>query len=397
MTENLRIAFVTGGVPFGGSTIFLLNLATGLQSLGIPSEVYCFTKDNPLAADFAAARIPIHIADETKLIFEDRLTNLYEAMAKFKPTVVIANLGPEALEMVRYVPAGVIRLAMGHERGMFSRRSKYARDLDANVVVNPFWEKLANELNPGVPSKYIAHGIPLPESDLARTPNLERPLSLTYFGRLVGTKGTHLFPEIVKEFRHRSIPFHWAIYGEGPDEGTLRESLASEIQAGTVTISPQIPRDAIFRTIRKHDVFIMASDHEGGPLTLLEAMSLGLVPICNDTPCLVQEVVTPDNGFIIPRKPAKYAEMFDRLHRDRPLLERMSAAARKTITQQYSITAMAERYIKFVKTMPVPPASLPWAAHITPKPILCLPLLSRIYQSIGLARQARRMAKRIRS
>src|SRR6185312_7362306 len=113
------------------------------------------------------------------------------------------------------------------------------------------------------------------------------------------TKGTRLFPDIIKELHQRKVPFRWAIYGNGPDEGYVRESLAAEIQAGNVVVSPHVPREELFRTIRKHDVFIMASDHEGGPLTLLEAMSVGLVPICHDTPCLVQEVVNPENGFII--------------------------------------------------------------------------------------------------
>jgi colanic acid/amylovoran biosynthesis glycosyltransferase len=397
MTNKLKFALVTGGLPAGGSTTFLLNLATGLQSFGISSEVYSFTNENPLAVDFAAARIPVHIADETKLIYEDRLANLYHAMAEFQPTVAIASLGIEAFEMLRYLPAGVTRLAMGHERGMLSSPTKYAGSLDAIVVVNPFWERLANELTPGVPSKYLAHGIPTTEADLTRTPNPDRPLSLTYFGRLVFTKGTRLFPEIIKELHQRSVPFRWAIYGNGPDEGYVRESLAAEIQAGNVTVSPHISRDELFPTIRQHDVFIMASNHEGGPLTLLEAMALGLVPICNDTPCLVQEVVTPNNGFIIPREPAQYAEMFSRLHKDRPLLERMSIEARKTITEHYSITAMAERYIKFVKTMPPRPTAVSWPKKIKPRPIRGMPILSRITQSTGLVRQARRLAKRFRN
>jgi glycosyltransferase involved in cell wall biosynthesis len=397
VTDKLKFALVTGGLDAGGSTSFLLNLANGLRLLGVRSEVYCFTKGNPLASDFAAAQIPVYTTDETKLIYEDRLANLYEAIAGFKPTVVIASLGAESFEMLRYLPSGIIRLGMGHERGMLSLLSKYAQNLDATVVVNPFWERLANQLTPSVASKYLAHGIPLQAQDLARSPNPDRPLSLTYFGRLVDTKGTRLFPEIVKELHRRSFPFHWAIYGNGPDEAYVRESFAPEIQAGNVTVSPYISREALYRTIRKHDVFIMASDHEGGPLTLLEAMSLGLVPICNDTPCLVQEVVTPNNGFIIPREPAEYAEMFSKLHQDRTLLEHMSAAARKTITEHYSLIAMAERYIKFIKTLCPPPSAVSWPSHVKPEPIRGMSLLARATQSTALTRQARRIVKRIRS
>ncbi len=186
------------------------------------------------------------------------------------------------------------------------------------------------------------------------------------------------------------------VWERSAEEGFLREHLAAEIQTGQVIISPPFSRKELFRAIRQHDVFIMASNHEGGPLTLLEAMALGLVPICNDTPCLVQEVVTPNNGFIIPREPAQYAESFSALHKDRARLERMSAAARKIITEQYGLNAMAGRYLAFFKELAPHPCATSWPARITPQPIRNMPLLARISQGNGLVRQARRIAKRIR-
>ena len=54
-------------------------------------------------------------------------------------------------------------------------------------------------------------------------------------------------------------------------------------------MSSPVSRDQLFPLVRQHDVFIMASEIEGGPLTLLEAMALGLVPICND-------ISVPDPG-----------------------------------------------------------------------------------------------------
>lgn len=396
MTGKLKIGLATAGLPCGGSTTFLLNLASGLHSLGIPSEVYSFSNDNPLAADFAAAGIPVHTADETKLIYEDRLTKLYQTIAKFEPTVVIASLGAEAFEILRYLPPGVTRVAMVHEWGMHSLPPQYAKNLDAVVVVNPFWVERANQLTPGAACRYLAHGIRLPEPELVRDPNSAAPLNLTYFGRLVWTKGTRLFPAIAKELHRLEVPFRWAIYGNGPDESYLRESLAAEIGAANVVISPHISRGDLFRTIRKHDVFIMASEHEGGPLTLLEAMSLGLVPICNDTPCLVQEVVDSKNGFIIPREPAKYAEMLSLLHRDRPRLESMSANARRTITEQYSLRAMAERYVEFFMGLASGPAAVSWPRTISPKPIRGIKFWGQLSQGAGFVRQARRILKRVR-
>jgi glycosyltransferase involved in cell wall biosynthesis len=396
MTGKLKVAFVTGGLPFGGSTTFLLYLASGLRSLGISSQIFSFTKGVAFAAEFDAAGIPIHVADETTLIFEDRLAALYQKLAEFQPTVVFANLGADSYEMLRYVPRGTIRMGMIHDPINQSMPPRYQDSLDGIVVVNPSWAEVTRGLAPGLSCQYLAHGIPLPEPGLTRKSVPGAPLSITYFGRLTEVKGAKVFPGITQQLRQRNIPFHWTIYGGGPEEGYLRESLATEIQTGAVILSPPVSHHDLFSTIRKHDVFIFASEIEGGPLTLIEAMSLGLVPVCNDIPCLVQELVTPENGFVISRDPAKYAEAISVLHHDRPRLERMSVAARKTITERYSTTAMAERYVNFMKTFEPGSVSVSWPARIRPQPIRGLNLLSHLGQSNPVGRQARRIAKRIR-
>ena len=392
----MKIAFFTGGLPLGGSTTFILYLADGLRELGISSEVFSFANGNPFAAEFSAVGIPVHTSDKTKFIFEDQLTALYQEVAWFKPTVAIANLATESYEMLRYLPAGVVRLSMIHDPINQGFPPIYRDSLDGVITVNPSWVEVTNQLSSGLPCKYLAHGIPHPESNLVRIPSPAEPLRLTYFGRLTEVKGAKLFPEIVKELHLRKVPFRWTIYGSGPDEDYLREHLAAEIKTREVVMSPFIPRDKLFENIRNHDVFIMASEVEGGPLTLLEAMAAGLVPICNDTPSLAQQVVTPENGFIIPREAAKYAETFSVLHQDRSRLERMSAAARKTITAQYGLKAMAERYVDFIKTLAPKQTVDSWPEKISPKAIRGLSTISQLSQSVGLARQTRRLIKRLR-
>ena len=162
-----------------------------------------------------------------------------------------------------------------------------------------------------------------------------------------------------------------------------------------MTIAPYVPRQKLFQYIRRHDVFIMASENEGGPLTLLEAMAVGLVPVCGDIPCLIQEVVNRETGFVVPRTPKSLAGPIAELHRDRPRLERMSAAARKTITEKYGLKAMAERYVEFIEALGPKIEPSEWPENIRPRPIRSLPWLSRLSQGTTLGRQVRRMAKRL--
>lgn len=398
MSRPSKIAFVTGGLQFGGSTIFLLNLGSGLKSLGVPSAAFSFNRANPFAADFESAGIPTFTADENSLIIEDRMALLYRKLAEFSPTAVIANIGVEAYEMFRYLPEGVNRVGMVHDLAMEPQRwlPVYQDVLDGLVVVNSHLLQDIRRIVPQMKSSYLAHGIRTPDEPPRRA-NPSAPLKLIYFGRLEACKGTRLFPEIIAALRQRKIAFQWTLHGSGPDEDWLRNHLAAEIAAGNVVLSSKVLQHELYSLVRQHDVFIMASDMEGGPLTLLEAMSLGLVPVCNEIPCMIQEVITPENGFRIPRNPEAYAGTIALLSGDRPKLEQMSAAARKTITAQYTARAMAQRYVDFIASLTSSSAPVTWPGRIKPKPLRGFSAVGQMTQSVGLVRQARRILKRLNS
>ncbi len=367
----LRIALVTGGLPFGGSTTFLQLLATGLLNAGVPCEIYSFTQANPLAAEFASAGITVHTCDENRLIFEVRLVQTFAALARFNPTVVLANIGREAYEILRYLPHGVLRVGMVHDRTMQPEQliPAYRDVLDQVVVVAAHLVGDVCAAAPEVSCAYLAHGIPLTTKVAPREPNLAESLKLIYFGRLTEGKGARLFPAITDALHRRQIPFQWTIHGQGEDETYLRRRLAAETARGEVVFSTPVPRDQLLQLVRRHDIYMLASDVEGGPLTLLEAMALGLVPVCGDIPCLVQEVIRPENGFRVPRnEPDAFAEAISRLHQNRLLLERLSAAARETITEHFTVQAMACRYINLMEQHACPSGIVNWPERIQPRP-----------------------------
>lgn len=393
MKEGLKIAFVSGGLQFGGSTTFLVNLANGSRSLGVSTAAFSFTRENPFASDFAALGVPVHTFDEKRLIFEDRLTAIYEQVSRFNPAAVLANIGGEAYEFLRYLPKGVARIGMIHDTAMGPRQlvALYKDVLSGVAVVNTHLAEEVKSAAPKMPCRYLAHGIPIPEESLVRSPNPNGPLKIIYFGRLIEQKGTRIFASIIKHLHERKIPFRWTFHGTGSEENFLRTRLAAEIASGEVVLSAPVSRDRLFPLVRQHDVFVMASEVEGGPLTLLEAMALGLVPVCNDIPCLIQEVIHPDNGFCVPREPRRYVESLAILHQNRTQLEQMSAAARRTIRADYSTQAMAERYRAFINSL-LEPGAVSWPAQIKPEPIRGSGL-ARLSQRGGLARHVRRMLK----
>jgi glycosyltransferase involved in cell wall biosynthesis len=391
----MRVALVTGGVPLGGSTTMILYLASALRALGVPTEVFSFTASNPLAREFSKAGVPIHLQDEERLIYEDRLQSLYYRLRVFDPSVVMSFLSVESYEVLRYVPPGVLRIGVVLDMAVRPRTfvPQYAHVMDHVVVIAHYLVNEIVQAEKHPPVTHIQLGIPIPADIAPRESNPCAPLRLIYYGRLENeSKGVRIFPQIAAALKKRGVPYVWTIQGTGPEEDFLRQALAGEIQEGTVRFATPVSQELLLSVIRSHDIYVLTSTNEGGPLTLLEAMALGLVPVCGDIPALVQDVINSDNGFRVPRDEADaYAEKISKLNADRDMFERMSAAATRTITANFSNESMARRYAQLFDSLLKPNASRIWPETITP-----IGLSGTAVFSSRFGRSLRRIAKRIR-
>jgi glycosyltransferase involved in cell wall biosynthesis len=391
----MRVAFVTGGVPLGGSTTLILYLASALRALGVPTEVFSFTANNPLAHEFSKAGVPIHLQDEARLIYEDRLLSLYRSLRIFDPSVVMSILGVESYEILRYMPAGVLRIGVILDMAVRPRAlvPQYTHVMDHVVVIAHYLVKEILQAKEHPPVTHIQIGIPIRADVAPREPNPSAPLRLIYYGRLENeSKGVRLFPEIAAALKKRNVPYTWTIQGMGPEEDFLQQAFAAEIQEGTVHFSTPVSQELLPSVIRSHDIYILTSTNEGGPFTLLESMALGLVPVCGDIPALVQDVITFENGFRVPRAQADaYAEKISQLNKDRDLLKRMSVAARATITEDFSQESMARSYAQLFDSLLKPKAPRIWPEAITPSGLSGTALFSSRF-----GRSLRRIAKRMR-
>jgi glycosyltransferase involved in cell wall biosynthesis len=396
--QKLKVALVTASLPLGGTTTFSLFLCAGLKQSGVEARVFSFTKAHPLAEEFSSWDIPVHVEDDGRLIFEDRVAGIYDKLREFQPTVVFAVLGGEAFEFLRYVPAGVLRVGMVHDHHppVYETLRAYKPFCDQVVAVAASIRDYIRSEFRDVTCTYLQHGVLFKEGEEPRAANPTGKLRLLFFGRFdQGQKQVLIFPEIWRELKRLGVACHWTIHGAGPAEAALRAGMAAAVRAGEATFSTPMHYDQLGGFIRQHDVYVMASLHEAGPLTLIEAMGRGLVPVCSDIPCLVEEIVRPENGFrVAVRDPAAYAQAIARLDQDRTLLEALSQRARQTISEEFTAQAMARRYMSFVEQHPTTEARLQWPAQVEIKPVLVADWKLHWVQRLALARSARRWWRR---
>lgn len=367
----MRVAFVTGGLKLGGSTTFLCNICGELLQRGIPTQILSFEKDNPLKSDFDNLQIPVSAMDGNRMIFEDRIRTGYKALHDFRPTVVLANLGSVSFEMLRYVPEGVFRIGIGHSDhpNVYQMIRNYASTMDALGVVS-ITMKRTFETFPELKTSvyYLPLGVHIPK-ELHRSYNTGNSLRILYLGRVEQEqKRVHLFPQIFEELKASGIPFHWTIAGDGPEKQRLENTMKSSPHQ-SVSFPGTIPYKQVPELLDAHDILILASDHEGLPLTLLEAMGAGLVPVVSHLPSGIPDVVNSDSGILVAADDIPgYARAIVHLHHHREDLIEKGISARKRVERGFSIAAMTERWLSII-----PKASLPtdiWPAKTTVQPPL---------------------------
>lgn len=159
--------------------------------------------------------------------------------------------------------------------------------LDALVVTNRLSGELARTLG-GMEAKrvfYAPYGVqlgsglgePAPATEAAGT----QPLRIAWVGRLdQAQKRVQDLAPILEALDAEGIAFQLTIAGDGPERPLVETSLAGRIAAGQVIVAGAIPRPELTRRIyRTHQVLLITSEWETGPIVAWEAMAAGMAVV----------------------------------------------------------------------------------------------------------------------
>ena len=158
---------------------------------------------------------------------------------------------------------------------------------------------------------------------------------LLYLGRIEVNKGMDYLLEACKKLKDKGLPFvlHMAGKEEVSNQYVPRfeEALGPHfIYEGVVT------GERKSELLKKCDIFVLPSFFEGLPMSLLECMSYGMIPVTTSVGS-IPSVVNDNNGCLIPLK--NYDTIVDSLSfllKDRTYAQQLSDNAAKTIRDKFS-------------------------------------------------------------
>jgi glycosyltransferase involved in cell wall biosynthesis len=176
----------------------------------------------------------------------------------------------------------------------------------------------------GVPTEYPAR-------------RSEGPLRIVYTGRLVQRQKRILdYLDVAAQLHSRGMDFAITLIGEGSQEHDLRLLGADFIRRGQLRLTGRLSGEALRGELEAADVFLLLSEFEGLPISLLEAMGHGCVPVVTAVESGIEEVIEPGvNGQLIPPgDAAAAAAVIEELKRDSAQRERLARAAHATVREK---------------------------------------------------------------
>ena len=161
------------------------------------------------------------------------------------------------------------------------------------------------------------------------------PLTLGYLGRITKTKGMDYLLQACCMLKESQIPFYLKIAGAEEIEGQYLPLFCKTL--GTQFVYSGIVSGESKKAFQQSlDVLAMPTFFEGLPISLLECMSYGAVPVITPVGSIPTVVTEGRNGMLVKVKDAEsIVDAITYLHTHRDRLEQMSKLARNYIYEHF--------------------------------------------------------------
>lgn len=315
----MKIIQVIGGGEKGGSRNHIITLSKELIKRGMDVEIICFL-DDVIVKNAKKNDIPVTVFPMKRITNIFVIRKLYKYLKKENPDIIHTHgfranfIGRLAGWRINVPLITTVHSSIYHDYAKFLKRVFYHRiekmtrpltnkfitvagslktELEKDKISSKKIEVVYNglspdfplnkEVNPSIRKKYrISDDVPI----------------LITIGRLEKVKNQEMLLEVFATLKQNSIDFRGLIVGDGPLEIELR-TLAKKLD-----IEDKVHflgfRTDIYNLLVESDLFLLTSDMEGLPITLLESMATKTAVVVTDVGGMPEIVQVAKNGYVVP-------------------------------------------------------------------------------------------------
>ena len=190
--------------------------------------------------------------------------------------------------------------------------------------------------------------------DIPWRPQAASPTRIIMVARMAVPKRHDLLLEALALMSaHGCVP-PVTLLGSGPNEHPLQQR-AAELGLSQVDFAGN--SEDVPLALSQHSIFVLLSDHEGLPISVIEAMRAGLAIVASRLPG-VEELVAHDNSaLLVSNRADEVAQALTRLCQDPALCNRLGSAARKRYERAHQPGHAASAMLRIYQEVPLLPTS----------------------------------------
>jgi glycosyltransferase involved in cell wall biosynthesis len=248
--------------------------------------------------------------------------------------------GPESLQAFE----------AGRREGLLCADADMVVGSTARMVEDLAWRYQLNPLRTSVAPNCIVMDAPVvgaPGADSGAgavasgddEPQREEGLVL-YKGELLRRKRVHVLIEAIALVAKANPAARFEVVGDGPERQGLEE-LARSLSA-PVTFLGVLPHTEVLARMRACQIFASASELEGHPQTILEAMACGAAVLVSETPGLSGAVHHGVTGLKCDGQPESFAHVMQELLQDSDWRSVLGASAARMTRERYDLPVVRD-------------------------------------------------------
>lgn len=221
--------------------------------------------------------------------------------------------------------------------------TRVLRHADAVLYLTEFECRQLVEVAGHIRTRKLLNGVPVPPAP-ARRRDASAGLRVLFLARIQQRKRPTLFVEAAGELLREKVDASFVLFGpdggEGP-EVTRAISQLGELSA-KVSWEGALSPEQTLAEMRKSDIYVLPSVDEPFPMSVLEAMSVGLPVIVTDTCGLADALRRSGSGIVVDESKEELVAAMRRLLVDPALRDEMGRAARATAEHEFGMRAVGD-------------------------------------------------------
>jgi glycosyltransferase involved in cell wall biosynthesis len=353
----MKILYVITRAEMGGSQVHLLDLLQGFRDthdLALATGEHGF-----LTEEAARLGVPVHILPDLVQPLRPHsdikaLMSTYRLIRETRPDLVHCHtskagiIGRAAARMA-HVPAIFTAHTWSFAEGtsplwkLVGTPSEWlaARWSESIITVSESNRSLALRRRVAPSGKIVTvHNGVLDTLSRAR-PGVDGVPRIVMIARFAGQKNQAQLIQAAAGLKH---PFHLTFVGDGPTRSTAEElsrslGLQDRVEFAGIRTDTE-------RILSESSIFVLATNWEGFPITILEAMRAGLPVVATDVDGVREAVVGGETGYLFPKgDTTSLGSILQALLTDPATRVRLGQAGRKRYEAEFTRSAMLRKIL----------------------------------------------------